>query len=412
MKINFKQPKYIFPLIALPFLFLFFWVYTQSSSAEKPELEIQEGMQDQIGTASAEVQKKAFDDKLQAYTDQFKEADGMTAVNPIDDSGLAPPSSGAAFDTFESSRLDSIDRQMKSRFSGGGLPHADGPSFAALGNHRMSAQDRQLAEALSSLNRPQNSGYNPYSSYNPPIGSPDGATTPVKEKDPMEMFKAQMRYMDSVTKASDPEYTAEIKRQADLAKAEALRKSQPKLEVLKEKEFSDVFNTLMPGKKESFITAVIDENVTAYAGSRIRLRLLEDIRAGNTQVRKGTYLYALISGFGDQRITLTVQSILQDGKILPVKLDIYDADGLPGLYVPESAFREFSKDLGGNSMQGVNLQGSSTGDQFLMSGIDKVFQSTSSAIASMIRKNKAKVKYNSYIYLIDSEALQNAQKNY
>jgi hypothetical protein len=86
---------------------------------------------------------------------------------------------------------------------------------------------------------------------------------------------------------------------------------------------------------------------------------------------------------------------------------------LPGLYVPESAFREFTKDLGGNSMQGVNLQGSGTkSNQFLMSSFDKVFQSTSSAIASLIRKNKAKIKYNSHIYLIDPEALQNAQKNY
>ncbi|MNY36483.1 hypothetical protein D3C86_1709750 [compost metagenome] len=141
--------------------------------------------------------------------------------------------------------------------------------------------------------------------------------------------------------------------------------------------------------------------------------MLEDIRAGTHLVKKGTYLYALVSGFGDQRITLTVQSILQDGKILPVKLDIYDTDGLAGLYVPESAFREFTKDLGGNSMQGVNIQGNSANaNQFLMSSIDKMFQSTSSAIATLIRKNKAKIKYNSYIYLIDTEALQNAQQNY
>ncbi|MNL68619.1 hypothetical protein D3C87_1933710 [compost metagenome] len=64
-------------------------------------------------------------------------------------------------------------------------------------------------------------------------------------------------------------------------------------------------------------------------------------------------------------------------------------------------------------MQGVNIQGNSANaNQFLMSSIDKMFQSTSSAIATLIRKNKAKIKYNSYIYLIDTEALQNAQQNY
>jgi conjugative transposon TraM protein len=222
-----------------------------------------------------------------------------------------------------------------------------------------------------------------------------------------------MKYMDSVSKSADPEYQAEAKRQAAIDKAESQRKNSPKLSVQKDASYSDVFNTVKPGKTDNFITAVIDENVTGYAGSRIRLRLLEDIRAGKSLVRKGTYLYALITGFGDQRVTLSVRSIIQDGRILPVKLDLYDTDGLAGLYVPESAFREFTKDLGGNSMQGVNLQGSSTdANQFLMSSLDKMFQSTSSAIASLIRKNKAKVKYNSYIYLIDPEVLQKEQQNY
>jgi hypothetical protein len=43
--------------------------------------------------------------------------------------------------------------------------------------------------------------------------------------------------------------------------------------------------------------------------------------------------------------------------------------------------------------------------------VDKMFESTSSAIAGIIRKNKAKIKYNSYLYLIDNEAQQKAQNN-
>jgi hypothetical protein len=60
-------------------------------------------------------------------------------------------------------------------------------------------------------------------------------------------------------------------------------------------------------------------------------------------------------------------------------------------------------------VQGVTIDGSSGGSQFIMSSVDKIFQSTSSAIADLIRKNKAKMKYNSYIYLIDSDELQNSQ---
>jgi len=46
----------------------------------------------------------------------------------------------------------------------------------------------------------------------------------------------------------------------------------------------------------------------------------------------------------------------------------------------------------------------------MMSSVGKIFESTSSAIAGMIRKNKAKIKYNSYLYLIDNDASQNANK--
>lgn len=402
MKINFNQPKYIKPLLILPFLFLFFYVYQLTAGETKEAGKKQEGIQEQIGTASSEVQKKALDDKLDAFNEQFREADGNTAVNAIND---------------EAYNLDSIDRLMKQRFSGqpgspGSLPYTSGPSLQQQGMNRLSAQDQQPADALAQL---KNGGNSSVASYPPTAYTPSyQQATPVQnEKDPMELFKAQMKYMDSISKAADPEYQAEKQRLSETEKAESIRRNTPKLTVQKDAHYSEVFNTLKPRKADDFITAVIDENLTGYSGSRIRLRLLEDIRAGTHLVKKGTYLYALVSGFGDQRITLSVQSILQEGKILPVKLDLYDTDGLPGLYVPESAFREFTKDLGGNTMQGVNIQGNSANaNQFLMSSIDKVFQSTSSAIASLIRKNKAKIKYNSYIYLIDTEALQNQQKEY
>jgi hypothetical protein len=35
--------------------------------------------------------------------------------------------------------------------------------------------------------------------------------------------------------------------------------------------------------------------------------------------------------------------------------------------------------------------------------VSKMFESTSSAIAGVIRKDKAKIKYNSYLYLIDTD---------
>jgi conjugative transposon TraM protein len=192
-----------------------------------------------------------------------------------------------------------------------------------------------------------------------------------------------------------------------LVKAEAIKATEPTLAVHKVAGPSADFNTVMPEPHPELIKVVIDENLTGYAGSRIRLRLLDDIQVGAYLVAKDTYLYALITGFSGQRVTLSVRSILYDDKILPVKLDIYDLDGLAGLYVPESAFRDFTKDASTNVIQGIDMQNS--GNSFVMSAAGQLFQSTSSAIAGMIRKNKAKIKYNSYLYLIDNEAQRKAQ---
>ncbi|SDF69705.1 Bacteroides conjugative transposon TraM protein [Mucilaginibacter pineti] len=405
MKINFKQPKYILPLILLPFLCLFFFVYHSSQSKKQVQVKKAPGMQDNVGAVSAAVQQKELSDKLDAYRNTYKQADGYTALAPIGEEKSTNAGFGNQYSSREKRLLDSVDQAMKQKYhsgtdpsgnNGAPLPYTSPPP---LRHNNQFKEDKALAQALANLSGQPH--------------TPPKSSAPVRQKDPMELFKAQMAYADSMSRANDPAYKAEQQKKAAIAALEATRSQQPKLAVSKADDLPDDFNTIYAHKTEGFIMAIIDENLTGYAGSRIRLRLLEDIRAGHTLVKRGTYLYALINGFSQQRVTLVVPSIMYGTQVLPVKLEVYDQDGLPGLYVPESAFRDFTKDLSGNSMQGINIQsGSADGNQFLMSTLDKMFQSTSSAIASAIRKNKAKIKYNSYIYLIDPQALQNAQKNY
>jgi len=376
MNINFKQPRYVLPLILLPFLCLFFFIYHSGFAAKKPETKQNAGINNKVGAVSSDVQKQQLEDKLAAYQNTYKEGDGLTAVSALPSEKSSDPTFNNTYSDKEKLMLDSINRQMKLKYSS----HDEGGQ-----------SDKAMTVALQGLvNR------------HAPQRTQGGPVT----KDPMETFKQQMAYLDSVNKANDPAVKAERQKADALAKAESLRKSAPNLAVRKATETASGFNTVFPEKQDGFIKVVIDENLTGYAGSRIRLRLLDDITAGNSLIPKGTYLYALISGFSGQRVTLEVRSILYDGKLLPVKLNIYDLDGLEGLYVPESAFRDFTKDLGTNSIEGVTVDGSGSGSvasQFMMSSVSKIFESTSSAIAGMIRKNKAKIKYNSYLYLIDTD---------
>lgn len=404
MKLDLKKPKYVIPLLILPFLCFFFYLWqTNVSKSDGADVK-QGGLQNNIGEASAEVRKKQLSDKLNAYRNTYKESDGYTAVVPIQDEQSTGPNAYSSYSLQERRRLDSIDQVMKTRapsFGATGRTEHYVPAITGGANrdriNKVSREEKALADALTVLNRQSSA---------PPAGK--SRLNGQAEKDPMDLFKTQMAYMDSISKANDPDYKAEKAKKEAIARTEQLRKDQPALSVHKMKVAADAFNTVLPEKEGSLISAIIDENITGYAESRIRIRLLEDINAGNNLIRKGTYLYAFINGFTGQRVNLVVESVLVGDKILPVKLNVYDQDGQPGLYVPSSAFREFTKDLSGNTMQGIQIQGnSSTGNQFLMSTFDKVFQSTSSAIASAIRKNKAKIKYNSHVYLIDQQALQN-----
>lgn len=391
MKVNFKQPKYVLPLILLPFLCLFFFAWSSGFSKKKPLAKESPGLNNSVGEVSAQVRRKQLTDKLDAYRSAYKEADGLTAVNVIPgETSSNPAYNTSGYSDRQKQKLDSIRLAMNQHFS-------MKPAAVSNGQSRPGDYgDRQLANAVNDINRKQYAGTAPM--------QPRPA-----EKDPMDLFRQQMAVMDSIGKQNDPAYKDEQKKKEAAEKAALLKESRPHLAVQKADETSGDFNTVRPEKQDAFISAVIDETITGYAGSRLRIRLLEDIKAGRNLIAKGTYLYAQISGFSGQRVTLSVTSILNNGKILPVKLDIYDMDGMPGLYVPSSAFRDFTKDLGGSSVQGVTIDGSSGNSQFIMSSLDKVFQSTSSAIADLIRKNKARLKYNSYLYLIDSDALQHTQ---
>lgn len=371
MKINLRQPKYILPLLALPFLCLFFYLYQTSSKPKTTTGKIPAGINGTVAEVSEDVKRKELADKLEAYRNAYKEADGYTAVNPVP---IDKAQTGQLPDNYSARQkktLDSINAAMKQRFNSETKPTGR-------------QNDQAMIAALNHIRQKK----------------PEEATATPKEKDPMEVFKQQMAYMDSLNKSNDPAVKEERKKKEALAKAEAQKANEKVLPVHKPADNARDFNTVKPEANNAFITAVIDENLTGYAGSRIRLRLLEDIVAGDVTVKAGTYLYALINGFSAQRVTLEIKSILYDGHILPVKLELYDTDGLPGLYVPASAFRDFTKDLGTNTVQGVSLDGSSS---FLMSTVSSMFQSTSSAIASIIRKDKAKLKYNTYIYLINNK---------
>ena len=170
---------------------------------------------------------------------------------------------------------------------------------------------------------------------------------------------------------------------------------------------SAYFNTLAENEPEpNLIKAIIDEDVKAVDGSRVRLRLLDEVEINGVVLAKGSYMYATMSGFSQQRVKGTVKSLMVDDELLKVNLTLYDTDGMEGLYVPSSSFRETTKDIAsgamGSNMSINNGSYSNNVAQWGMQAIQNAYQQTTGAISKAIRKNKVKLKYGTFVYLVNS----------
>ena len=182
--------------------------------------------------------------------------------------------------------------------------------------------------------------------------------------------------------------------------------------VKKVKTSSDYFNTLAENEPEPrLIKAIIDENIKAVEGSRVRLRLLDDVEIDGKVVPKGSYLYATMSGFGSQRVKGSIKSLLVEDELVKVNLSLYDTDGLEGLYVPSSSFRETTQDVASNALGStMSINNGSTGNTFAqwgMQAIQNAYQRTSNALSKAVRKNKAKLKYGTFVYLVNGREKRN-----
>jgi conjugative transposon TraM protein len=224
----------------------------------------------------------------------------------------------------------------------------------------------------------------------------------------MRLFREQMAYVDSLSRAgNEPLSTPAAARPRPINQPVAAPEPEA-LSVSKTANANSAyFNTVSGAPAEQFIKAMLDEGLKVREGGRIRVRLLDDIYVAGMEIEKGSYLYGLVSGFSAQRVDITITSILQGDEVLPVSLSVYDNDGLKGLYVPDSQFREFTRELAGRATQGQSInfeRDPENSAQILYSMADRMAQTATRAAGSAIKRNKAKLKYNTIVYLMDNKA--------
>lgn len=392
-KINFKDKKYVLPLLALPFLLLFIYVGAQFTKEDTKKDQPKE-----LSTSFGETRDSIMT-KNDAYDAFFKNGDNRSMLEGLDKEHDSLMSYQDQISIDQKRRIDSL-KAVSSRQNQ--IPVKGKPS--SYYNPKNEDKDyNRSADIIRMLNdKSYGKPENEYASE-----SPKEKTQNV-QPDPVKYLKEQMLVMDSLEKSRDPEY------QSKLLAEQKLKANKEKMDEFLNSTFNvsksginSGFNAFYKEKENSFIKAVIDEDNKGFLGSRIRFRLLEDIFVGQRKIEKGSILYGQISGFTMQRVDLTIVSVFTKGEILPVHLSIYDLDGMKGLYVPQSVFRDMIREMGSNSVQGTQIDMSGSG--FFTSIGSKLFTSTSKSIANLIKTNKAKLKYNSYVFLIDEKQLKNSK---
>lgn len=395
-KINFKQPKYMLPAILyFPILFTGYFVidmfYTEKAEIEDPTMQSTEYLNPNLPQAKV---KDELDGKYESMLKSYGKIDDFSAIENIDseeEEQLEEYESHYTETDLESLdstalaaqlRAEEMQRQLQLSAERGNSMQ-DGEMPLALSETERLIQElqreKEMREGLErALTQAREAGQN--------------ATETASQAGEVTVNGTITYNENAVNTPSDNDEMQEV--------------------VKRTRQTSDFFNTLSENEPQSnLIKAIIDEDIKAVDGSRVRLRLLDDIEIGSVVMPKGSYIYAIMSGFGSQRVKGSVKSLLYKDELIKVSLSIYDTDGLEGLYVPSSSFRETSKEVASSAMSGNISMNQGSYDNSLaqwgMQAIQNAYQRTTNAISKSIKKNSAKLKYGTFVYLVNGKEKNN-----
>ena len=107
MKINFKQPKYVIPLIILPFLTFGFFIFGGKINSDQKvtKNEKVEGLNTNMPGVDTSISKGEIKDKFSAYQQAFKNVTDQSAMADMD-----KPGTGIQGNDYESS-YSSADKE-------------------------------------------------------------------------------------------------------------------------------------------------------------------------------------------------------------------------------------------------------------------------------------------------------------
>lgn len=374
-KINLRDPKYIFPLIiAAPLIFLAYIIAGFFPDSDNTQVA-SEGLNLEVPDANTDDILSKYDAMSQRFA---RDDDAYTAMGEI---GMDIEGKESLEDAYSDAEKERIDRENAERAAQEEALRQMQESFA---------RSRERVRTAGTVNAAQAQEDDYAESY----------------RQMQQLAEQRQRLMQSFINGGS---AAEEKKPEPVV---VTPPEPPKLVLKSSAANADKFHTISDTDitgDDALIKAMIDKTTKAHEGTRLRFKLLDDVTIEDVELKKGTYLYGTVVGFGQQRVMAEVSSILVGNKFLKVSLAVFDNDGMEGFYVPESAFRDFMKNAGASAVSNnINFTSGNygseiSGENIALQALQNVYSAGTNAISANMRKNRAKIKYNTIVYLINSK---------
>jgi conjugative transposon TraM protein len=363
-----KQRKFlmVLPLLVIPFLVIFFVALGggKGNSAVNSALQKQAGFNTKL--PDAHFKKVKEKDKLGLYEDMGKDSDKIRSAmknDPYYKSENHPEDN-----LHKTNELENIFQKSASKFNQGDF--ATKPLNSLLSNNSTDANEKKVMDKLAQLKTElkKKTEYAPvdYSAFNSHTSNPD------VEK--LQRMMLAIKQNNSSSNSGDPELNqinGLLEKVMNVQHPERLQDSMKRLsEKNKPQTFSvELSNNadtsengfyglseenITDAKKSNAIEAVIEEDQTLVSGAVIKLRLLQDIYVKGMRIAKDQLVYG-ISSLSNERLKIMINSVRYSDNILPVSLEVFDMDGLAGIYIPGSISRDVSKESADAAISGIGL---------------------------------------------------------
>jgi len=156
-------------------------------------------------------------------------------------------------------------------------------------------------------------------------------------------------------------------------------------------------------EEQNTVEAVVHQTQTLVNGAVVKMRLLNDIYLNGSLVPKGNFVFG-IAELDDERLEIKINSIRNNNSLFPVKLEVFDMDGLPGIYIPGAISRDVAKQSADNSLQLMEL--TSMDPSFKAQAAATGINAAKSLLSKKVKQVKVLVKAGYKVLLRDKSIQQ------